>query len=100
MSDTEALRIYAENQAAIDKIWTANEGYTMRDAVLHWQRGQKSYSEIYSEMASLYLFYRNMGNSRKEARAKATADLQGRYKRDGKILKLLLTLLPYLLFLL
>jgi len=56
--------------------------------------------QLYGEMTSLYRQYRGLGFNRKEARAKATADLQERYKRDGKILKLILTLLPYLLFLL
>lgn len=60
----------------------------------------KTVPQLYGEMKSLYRQYRGLGFDRTEARAKATADMRERYKRDGKILKLILTLLPYLLFLL
>jgi len=96
MTNAEALRIYAKHEAAISKIWLENPGYRMTDAVLHWQKQQKGYSVLYGEMTSLYKQYRDLGNSRIEARRKVRQQLHETYGKDGRIWKIIIQLLPLL----
>jgi hypothetical protein len=95
MTSPEVIRIYSQNQAAIDPIWTARE-CTMGEAVRIWQENAtKGRKEIYAEAESLFQQYRDLGMSKREAKKQVRKDLEQRYAGDDRLLTILYWILRF-----